>query len=149
MKKIIIPTFDGRRMEYSINRIDFALPYINKRIERIINMSRYRHRTSMFDEFRPQIEEWCSEGRTVREMISLLPDGYVYNSLRDYIKKIKVGKYGLELEKRPVCDKCEYCKHFKNLDGNYNVANDRICTLSWRMIAYSVSHCPRWCEKNV
>ena len=146
MKKIIIPTFDGRRMEYSLNRIDFAMPYINKRIERIMMKKRYRE--SMFDEFRPQIEEWCSEGRTLREMIGLLPEGYRYGSLMDYIKRKKIrGKYGNELSKRPVCDKCEFCKRFKNLDGKYNVANDRICTKSWRMISASVSHCPRWCEQ--
>ena len=150
MKSIIIPTFDGRQMEYSINRIDNALPYINKRIERILNMKKRRYRESMFDEYRPQIEQWCSEGRTLKEMITLLPEGYLYSSLMDYIKRKKIrGKYGVELDKRPICDECEYCKHFKNLNGKYNVANDRICTLSWQMIGCSVSHSPRWCEKNV
>lgn len=104
-------------------------------------------RGSMYDEFRPQIEKWCDEGRTIREMIDLLPPGYVYCSLRDYIARKKL-RAGTELAKRNVCNECEYCKRFKNIAGTYNAANDRICTLSWRMIQYTARHCPRWCEKG-
>ena len=34
MRKFIVPTLDGRRMEYSMNLLDNAIPFINKRIER-------------------------------------------------------------------------------------------------------------------
>lgn len=106
------------------------------------------YRSSMYDEFRPQLERWCDEGLTIREMLNELPPGYCYDSLRNYIKR-KELRPCMEISKRNVCDKCEYCKRFKNIAGTYNKGNDRICTLSWRMIQYTARYCPRWCEKGV
>lgn len=105
---------------------------------------------SMFNEFREDIERWCDEGLTIMEMHSRLPEGYAWKSLYNYIRvnKIREGAWKRGIDKRNVCDKCEYCKRVKNIKGAYNVGNDRLCTKSWRMIQYSVRHCPKWCEKG-
>ena len=106
---------------------------------------------SMFSPFREQIEKWCDEGLTIRQMIEQLPPGYEYQSLRSYIvsNRIRDGAYGREINARNVCNLCEYCHKVKNVMGTYNVADNRICTKSWRLIQYSVRHCPTWCEKVV
>lgn len=104
--------------------------------------------TSMFDPYREQIEKWCDEGMTIREAHKMFPEGYSYEGLMSYINvhHIREGAWKRELDARRVCDKCEYCQEFKNSLGNVNVAENRICTLSWRIIGGSVRHCPRWCE---
>ena len=108
-----------------------------------------RVKNSLFDPFRSEIEKCCDEGMTTREVFEkLFPAGYSYAGLLSYIKRnnVRGGAWRREIEARRVCDKCEYCKQFKNSLGNVNVAENRICTKSWRIINGSVRHCPRWCE---
>ena len=107
-----------------------------------------RNYPSIFDPFREQIEKCCDEGMTIREAHKMFPAGYSYQGLMTYIKvnHIREGAWKRELEARRICDKCEYCQQFKNSMGNVNVAENRICKLSWRIINGSVRHCPRWCE---
>lgn len=104
--------------------------------------------TSMFDEFRPMIEQLCDEGFSYKQVYDQLPDGYAYSSLCSYItvNKIRRGKWTKAVDNRNVCDKCEYCKHFVNGKGRPNKGEDRICTKSWRVLTAGVRHCPRWCE---
>ena len=105
---------------------------------------------SMFNQFREDIEKWCDEGLTIMEMHSRLPEGYSWKSLYCYIRTNKIRNGALErgIDKRNVCDKCVYCKKVRNVKGTYNKADNRLCTLSWRLIQYSVRHCPTWCEKG-
>ena len=104
--------------------------------------------TSMFDPYREQIEKCCDEGMTIREVHKMFPEGYSYQALMSYIRvhHIREGAWKRAIEARKVCDTCEYCQQFKNSLGNVNVAENRICTKSWRIIGGSVRHCPRWCE---
>lgn len=105
---------------------------------------------SMYDEFREDIEKWCDQGLTIKEMFAKLPPGYRYQGLYNYIRlnNIRDNAWTRELEKRNKCNQCEYCHKVKNVMGTYNKADNRICTLSWRLIQYSVRHSPVWCEKG-
>ena len=104
--------------------------------------------TSMFDQYREFIETCLDSGMSLKETHELLPDGYTYGGFYDYIRtnKIREKAWKREVDARYVCDKCEYCKKIKNVKGEYNKADHRLCTKSWRLIQYSVRHCPRWCE---
>lgn len=108
---------------------------------------RKRVYTSMFDEFRPFIEECCDKGMTIKQAWQLLPQGYTYAGLYHYItaNKVRAGSWKREVEARNNCNKCEYCKHFKNTMGTYDKTR-RICTLYWQLIGGGVKHCPTWCE---
>ena len=105
---------------------------------------------SMYSPYREQIEKWCDAGLTINQMLEKFPPGYTYQSLYTYIRvnQIKDGAFKRELQARNVCDTCEYCKKIKNVKGTYNKADNRLCTLSWRLIQYSARHCPVWCEKG-
>ena len=102
---------------------------------------------SMFDPFRDQIEKWCDDGLTPRQVFERLPDGYIFNSFYAYLitHRIREGAWKREYENRPVCDKCEYCHEFKNHLGKTTKSN-RICTKSWQIINHLVVFCPTWCE---
>ena len=104
--------------------------------------------TSMYDPFREHIEKCCDSGMTIRQTFETFPAGYTYGALYDYIRKHKIreGAWKRNETAKRVCDQCEYCKKIKNVAGKYNVADNRLCTLSWRLIQYSVRHCPTWCE---
>ena len=103
---------------------------------------------SMFTKFRPDIEKWCDAGLTVKEMIKKLPQGYREQGLYYYIWKNGIKYEAHKYEDRYSCDECDYCKRVRNVRGTYNKADNRLCTLSWRLIQYSVKHCPVWCEKG-
>lgn len=107
-----------------------------------------RKYTSMFDEFRPMIEQLCDEGFTLKQVYDCLPDGYAYSSFCSYInvKNIRKNYWKNALDARNVCDKCEYCKRFLNASGRPNKGENRICTKSWRVLTEGVRKCPRWCE---
>ena len=103
----------------------------------------------MFDPFREQIEKCCDAGMTKREAHEkLFPAGYSYQGFLSYIRTNHIceNAWQREIEARRVCDKCKYCQRFKNSYGKENVAENRICTLSWRIINGCVRHCPTWCE---
>jgi len=104
---------------------------------------------SMFDPFREQIEKCCDAGMTMRQTHELLfPVGYSYQGFLSYIrtKGIRESAWKRERDARRVCDKCKYCQRFINSSGEVNVAENRICKLSWRIINGGVRHCPKWCE---
>ena len=102
--------------------------------------------TSMFDDFRDKIEKWCKEGKSVAWMITQFPEGYTYDALRCYL--VRNNLIEVVNENRPICDECEYCKIFKNIAGEINSVNNRICSKSWRLIQYNVIKSPKWCERG-
>lgn len=108
--------------------------------------SKKRVYTSMFDPFRADIERWCDEGLTIKEVYEKLPDGYSFQGFYSYLrtKRIVERAWRKALEARRACDSCEYCKRFKTSRGE--MAGSRICTLSWRILSTDVKICPRWCE---
>ena len=103
---------------------------------------------SMYEPFREKIIEWCIQGDTIPQMIEKLGGHYTRQSLYTFIKKnnLRYG-YGNVYMHRNHCVGCEFCREFKNPMGKYNKEN-KICTLSWRVIAASVVCSPRWCEKG-
>ena len=114
----------------------------------LIKERKKRVYTSIFDPFREQIEKCCDEGMTIRDAHKMLPDGYSYQGLMSYIRAnhIRENAWKRERDARRVCDKCKYCQQFINSAGTVNVAENRICKLSWRIIHGGVKHCPKWCE---
>ena len=103
-------------------------------------------RPSMFDDFRGKIEKWCKQGKSLRWMLNQFPEGYTYEGLRKYIAKHNLTE--VLNENKPKCDECEYCKIFKNIAGEVNSVNNRICSKSWRLIQYNVIKSPKWCERG-
>lgn len=103
--------------------------------------------TSMFDPFVKDIEEWCDQGLTVKQIWAKLPAGYAYQSLYTYIRKnrIREGAWKRAVDARNKCEKCEYCKEVRNAKGKFDKAC-MLCTKSWRMISASVIYRPTWCE---
>ena len=103
---------------------------------------------SMFNDFHEDIERWCNEGLTVKQMWKKLPPGYTYDGLYTYIRvNFIYGKWAKELDVRPKCKSCEYMHEVRNAKGRYDKAC-MLCTKSWQMISASVRHSPRWCEKG-
>ena len=102
----------------------------------------------MFDQFREQIERGCDAGMTLKEIYDTLPEGYIYQSLYSYVKvhKIRENSWKRVVDARRTCENCEYFQKFLNRMGRENKIENRLCTLSWRIIANSVRHCPTWCE---
>lgn len=113
-----------------------------------IRVRKKREYHSMYEPFLEMIEKSCDAGLTLRETFAQLPEGYTYAGFYNFIRthKVREGAWKREKLARHVCDKCEYCKKIKNVMGTYNVADNRLCTKSWRLIQYSVRHCPIWCE---
>ena len=103
--------------------------------------------TSMFDEFREQVEKCCDAGMSLRETFEQLPDGYSYPSFYSWLRvnRIRESAWRREVDARNLCEKCEYCKRIKNSKGTYDKSH-RLCTKSWQIINNSVVYCPRWCE---
>lgn len=107
-----------------------------------------RKGTSIFEPYREKIAEWCVQGDTIPQMIEKLGNNYTKSSLYQYIKANDM-RYGYKnvYENRNHCVGCEFCREFRNNMGKYNKEN-KICTLSWRVIGASVVCSPRWCEKG-
>ena len=103
----------------------------------------------MFDPYREQIIKWCLQGVTCKEMTELLPKGYDYHSLYEYIRTNNLRDHAWErvYGARNHCIECEYCHEYINAKGFVNKAEPNICTKTWRVIPASVVHSPRWCEK--
>ena len=104
----------------------------------------------MFSPFREKIIEMCAEGLTCNEMLKELPPGYARDSLYTYIlvNGLRDEAWEKIYAHRNHCNECEYCHEFLNSKGTTNKKEDHICTKYWRVIAASVRHCPRWCEKE-
>ena len=102
-----------------------------------------RHRSSIYDPHREDIEEWCSQGITVKEMAERLGVGYYEQGIYAYIKAHGLRTKAQYFSMKNHCNECEHCHLYTNLSGNTN----RICALSWRTIQKNVVCCPTWCEK--
>lgn len=109
-----------------------------------------RKGSSMFNPYREDIEMLCAQGLTLKEMMTKLPPNFRYEGLYNYILINNIRDVNLIKEKKGinVCDRCEYCRKIKNVKGEYNKADNRLCTKSWRLIQYSVKLSPVWCERG-
>lgn len=108
-----------------------------------------RRRKSMFDPFKDQIAEWCSQGVAVKEMADRLEeqtgDLFFEQGLYAYISRnsLRNRPWKDVYDARNQCKGCEYCHIYTNT----NNTKGRICSKSWRTIQPNVTHSPTWCEK--
>lgn len=96
---------------------------------------------SMFDEHRDQIIEWVEQGYNFREIIELLPAGYSYGGLMDWVRVNKIS----QLIQRQKCNECVDMRRCESMNGQYT----RICTVSWKVIPRNITRAPRWCEGRI
>lgn len=109
-------------------------------------MKKHRNRSSIYDPFRDNIQLWCAEGRSVREMAEILGDGYEEQGIYHYIrvKKLRKNPWNDVYEARNKCEECEHCQRYINTNNR----EGRLCKLSWHTIQNGVTYCPTWCEKE-
>lgn len=98
-------------------------------------------RGSIYDEYRETILYYREKGFNYSEIAEMLPEGYTYQGMMDYVRK----HINEDPRENIVCDTCPYKIYVETYAGNMQ----KVCLRSWKMVTPNSKLAPRWCKERV